>query len=473
MPDRLARLLIALVSGFALGAAPDRDAFLSRNGEGQESALIHDYANVWAEYVDGVDRYRFVETSRSADTVELLDPGRDIGLRVHDDSAEIRMRGSKAWRAWARGRWIEKAALPASIRFMPTDWKVRLAYFVPTDREPIEGYERRIRVVMEFVNDAYRADLAAKGHPTAGLPFEADAQGRPIVRLIRGKMPASHYNKAPNFNTTFEHFDRIAEEVPAALASPGRHLIVLFPETYDPGPAPIEWNGSVGVGSNASTDGGLAIMSAWMLRDEFCARTFEDEKKYLRDSTPIRGRAALGTRRMNSPRSEFIEDGWGATVHEIGHALGLPHDNRGPNDLMGQGFRRLKLNYPSTPPRTRPVAFSPENARLLFASRHLFPDVDRTDNFPPTAEARLQAASSPSASAVVHLKAADDRALRAVVFLDQVRDTVLGGAELKGRSQTLDVKLPLRPAGARPRLLAIVADGGGNLTRVEAATSPR
>ena len=80
------------------------------------------------------------------------------------------------------------------------------------------------------------------------------------------------------FNTTSEHFGRIAEEVPAEFGSPSRHLIVLFPETYDLGPAPVEWRGSVGVGSNYSADGGLAIMSAWILRDEFCAATWRSRR---------------------------------------------------------------------------------------------------------------------------------------------------------------------------------------------------
>jgi hypothetical protein len=37
--------------------------------------------------------------------------------------------------------------LPRSIWFTRTDWKLRLAYFVPTDRQPIDDYARRIRVV--------------------------------------------------------------------------------------------------------------------------------------------------------------------------------------------------------------------------------------------------------------------------------------------------------------------------------------
>lgn len=263
--------------------------------------------------------------------------------------------------------------------------------------------------------------------------------------------------------------------MPAKIGSPRRHMIVVFPETYDVGPAPVEWRGSVGVGSHYSADGGLAVMSAWILRDEFCARDLEGHKRYLRDATPIPGRTAFGTGRVNSLRFEFIEDGYGATAHELGHALGLPHDNRNPDFLMGQGFRHLRANYPATPLPKRPVAFSPENTRLLAASRYLVPGVDRSDNIPPEARVQIEWSRGRTPSAVVSIRATDDRTLRAVVFVDLDRDTVVGGEELKGRSQFLTHRISrrLHVGGNQPqrnlfRLLAMVIDGGGNIARIEA-----
>jgi hypothetical protein len=76
------RPLIGWIAAVALGpsafAASERTAFLYRNGEQQQGALIHDYANQWAEYVDSVDRFRFIETARSGDTIELLDAGHPV-----------------------------------------------------------------------------------------------------------------------------------------------------------------------------------------------------------------------------------------------------------------------------------------------------------------------------------------------------------------------------------------------------------
>ena len=101
-------------------------------------------------------------------------------------------------------------------------------------------------------------------------------------------------------------------EIPGEVGSPRRHMIMVFPETYEPGPAPVEWRGSVGRGGHISTDGGVAMMSAWILRDEFCATTYAEQKKLILDATPIAGRTSFETRQLNAPRFEFIEDGFGA-----------------------------------------------------------------------------------------------------------------------------------------------------------------
>jgi hypothetical protein len=74
--------LLGWIAAVGLGpsafAAAERTAFLYRNGEQQQGALIHDYADLWAEYVDSVDRFRFIETARSGETIELLDAGHPV-----------------------------------------------------------------------------------------------------------------------------------------------------------------------------------------------------------------------------------------------------------------------------------------------------------------------------------------------------------------------------------------------------------
>ncbi len=156
---------------------------------------------------------------------------------------------------------------------------------------------------------------------------------------------------------------------------------------------------------------------------------------------------------------------------------------------MGQGFRNLRVNYlPSSSKKPR-LAFSKQNARLLGVSRYLVAETDRTDNSPPSAEIRFQAIYGQTAEIGVSMRATDDRELRAAVFYDPQNDSVIGGTELKGKSQTIELKLPLNrntpegrslfnmvqnalKAGANPgsgqkdlgiRIITFLADAGGNI----------
>jgi Putative peptidase family len=490
MRNRTVPVLLVMIAVLGPGLAPalaaERRVF--RYGDGAAGgALINDYSTRWVEFVGSDEKYLFEETGRSDDTIELIDRARDVGLKVHTTDGELRLPNSTVWQPWQKGKWIGLDELPSSIRFVPADQKIRLAYFVPKDRSPIPHYEQKIRVVMQVVADVYK-DLLQQGYRGAGLSLQANSQGEPIVQLIRGDKPAQYYNDAPAYDES-KQFLKIAGEIPAEVGSPQRHMIIVFPETYEPGPAPVEWRGSVGRGAHISTDGGLAIMSAWILRDEFCATSYDEQKKLILDAKPILGRTSFGTRQRNAPRFEFIEDGFGATAHELGHALGLPHDVRAANDIMGQGFRELRVNYLPASAKKARLTFSKDNARLLGVSRYLVPETDRADNSPPTAEIKFDFLNGRSPSVTVSMQATDDRELRAAVFYDRQDDTVIGGTELKGKSQAIELELPVNtntavgrrvvtilaralkdgakdgPAGSRGaiNLVTFLADAGGNI----------
>lgn len=357
-----------------------------------------------------------------------------------------------------------EGARPAPLKDLRRPHKVRVTYFVPDDRQPTKHWREKITVLMAFVADLYRRDLAQHGCRTRGLDFEFDAGGL-AVHLIRGKHPAAHYNGDPAFDG-MKQWGTILAEVEAALGPCSTNLHVIFAETYDDGPTKFEWRGGVALGCYYTASGGAGVFSAWVLRDEFSAATVDEQLRLFADETPIQGRVALGCGRMDSPRFEFIEDGFGAVAHELGHAFGLPHDHRKDAQyVMGNGFRSLRRNYPGMGPADERVGFSPDNARVLARSRFLADDADLADAAPPgLALAPPPKLKAGATEVPVRGRATDDRALGAVLYWWQPMDSTVGGADLAGTRAELKATLPVRPLQkGKGDLVVTVVDRGGNI----------
>ena len=346
--------------------------------------------------------------------------------------------------------------------------KVRLVYFVAKDRQPTANYRDKIAVLMTFVNDLYTRDLRAKGYKTGGLDFEFEGD-KPVVRLFTGKDPAGEYNGEPKYDG-MRQWSRINREVEAEFGRASENLYVIFAETYAKGPAKFEWPGGFALGARFSTNGGIGMFSAWILRDEFCATTVDAQLKLLADATPIEGRTALQHMKPNSPRFEFIEDGFGAVTHELGHAFGLTHDRRADDvDIMGNGFRNLRNNYIGGPSAQPKAGFLTDDARLLRWSRFLADDADLSDNQPPRATithpAKLRAGAT---TILLGGPITDDKGLAGILFFSPKLDWVLGGSDLQGTEVQLNQVLVVPPLEKGIfEIVAIIVDRGGNLVTVK------
>lgn len=463
-----------------VGGRQDRVAWQYRGQTKDKPTLQFRHRTDKEWFVDRPDgsRVEYKELSRTDDELILqnvktklihrLTEGRGYWRRPKDEP--------DSWKTWVVGHWVTpKKRQPSTPRPTPSPRpgtrperqtavgprEVRLAYFVPSDRKPIDNYRRRIGVIMEIVSEIFRDDLRRKRYKTEGFRLERDDDG-PIVHLIDADGSARSYNDAPRYDRN-EQWRNVVPVAREQLGERDKQVVVIFAETFDDGPAEYSWSGSIALGAYYTADGGTAVFSSYLLRDEFCGLTLDEQRRKFFDATPVPGRRAWG-QPMNSARGKFAENGIGAVAHELGHAFGLPHDHRQDDQfIMGNGFRNLRRNF--SPSNPRRVGFSTENASLLMSSRYLNSELDVSDKEPPKVELKLVVEKPRSLFAEV--AASDNIALRSVVFSDGVAGSIVDGQKLSGSSKKFRQRInqaKLKDGSVEIRV--IVTDEGGNQTRV-------
>ncbi|MGI9473533.1 MAG: NPCBM/NEW2 domain-containing protein [Rubripirellula sp.] len=204
--------------------------------------------------------------------------------------------------------------------------RVVVAYFTPRDRAPANNHTERIRRIVEEAATFYGRELNRHGFSDRQMSVLRDDDGEVEVIDVVGKDDDKDYGKPDG--------RRIREETVAVLRArkidPQKIVLLLFCNLmdYDPVQSKISHHSPYyGGGSHLSG-------TAWQ-----CDSEILDPLRF-RDSTPILdgeyGRITIG--RHNSI---FI----GGVIHELGHALSLPHCRQRKDEsvrgtaLMGSGNR--------------------------------------------------------------------------------------------------------------------------------------
>ena len=206
--------------------------------------------------------------------------------------------------------------------------QLRVVYFVPSDRDPLPNHAERLDRILDDVNNFYRDGFRRFGQDGGGLPLEKK-DGKLVLHLVRGKLPAAGYQYESGQITTAEI--RAALQGTVDLARD--HVLVLYALCHKEADGRYVFNAPYYGDGSSSNQRGLCHAADCELLDPLLLTAKDRDMVYTEHYYP----------RVEQTVAKFNSWYLGGIAHELGHGLGLPHDNGSRQEqgfgvsLMGRG----------------------------------------------------------------------------------------------------------------------------------------
>ena len=217
---------------------------------------------------------------------------------------------------------VSSTASTAAKKTADSRLPVHVVYFVPTDCQPISGYEKRLDLLMSAVQLFYRNEMQRNGYGPMTFKLDRDEKKQLKVYLVQAENDSSYYGRESGGNV-FKESEKGLEA--QGIETKDRVIVSFTPLLFWEGDRAKEHGPYVGGGNHL---GGRCCV-------------FDDMRL---DPRLLGSKAPGGFYGGPCSIGEFNSHYIGGLAHEMGHAFGLPHvresddaQKRFGRALMGSG----------------------------------------------------------------------------------------------------------------------------------------
>lgn len=197
--------------------------------------------------------------------------------------------------------------------------KLHLVCWHPADRDPWPHYHERLTGIMEHIQNFYADEMERLGLGRRSFNLDYDENGRLVVHVVKGQGAFRDYQKPDGGRIRDECLPTLQE----AGIRPDRETILIFTTLS-------EWNEEKKTFRHKSpyyASGSYRQGTAWQLDSpELAIGNLSRKEPMIKDGEY--GRISLGKH-----NTIFI----GGIAHELGHALGLPHNKATEEEARAHG----------------------------------------------------------------------------------------------------------------------------------------